>query len=112
MGSVPHRPNEAEHPYDNEAAVQGIAACPPLSKGVSPCLMIVRSSASNPLHSEKSVLCRFREPFIPIRDIAFGGEMADEERLSFVRKIIASGADDDPVLAVFDQDMIVEIGNV
>jgi hypothetical protein len=38
--------------------------------------------------------------------------MADEERLSFVRKIIASCADDDPVLAVFDQDMIVEIGNV
>jgi hypothetical protein len=74
--------------------------------------MIVRSSASNPLHPEKSVLCRFREPFIPIRDIAFGGEMPDEERLSFVRKIIASRADDDPVLAVLDQDMIVEIGNV
>src|ERR1035437_3154985 len=112
MRSVPQRPDKAEHPHDRDAAVPDIAVCPPLPQVVAPGLIMVQSSASNPLYPEKSVLGRFREPFIPIRDIAFGGEVADEERLSFVRNIIASRADDDPALAVFDQEMIVEIGKV
>src|ERR1017187_438663 len=112
MRGMSNRPNETEQPRDKEAAVPGIAAGAPLPKGVEPGLVPVRSSAGNPLHPEKSVPGRFRKPFIPIRDVAFGGEMADKERLSFVRKIIAGRADDDTARAVFDQDMIVKIANV
>src|ERR1039458_2598403 len=109
MRVVPHRPNEAEQPHDKEAAVPGIATGAPLPKGTEPGWVSIRSRAGNPFHPEKSVPGRFREPCIPIRDVAFGGEMADKERLSFVRKIIAGRADDDTARAVFDQAPIVKI---
>src|ERR1035441_359069 len=102
MSGVPRRPNEAEQPHDKQAAVPGIATGAPLPKGAEPGSVSVRSSAGNPFHPEKSVPGRFGEPFIPIRDVAFGGELADEERLSFVRKIISRCTDDDPARAVFD----------
>jgi len=50
--------------------------------------------------------------FIPVQDVVFGGELANEEHFSVVRKIISSRAHDDTACAVFDLDMIVEIGNV
>jgi hypothetical protein len=42
--------------------------------------------------------------------LSFGGEMADEQHLSFVRKISARRADDNTVAVVFNKDVIVQIG--
>src|SRR5208282_2027532 len=96
MMSVPRRPNEAEQPDDKEAAVPGIAAGTPLPQRAEPRSVPIRGSAGNPRHSKKPVPDRFREPFILVRDVTFGGELADEESLSFGRKIIPGRADDNP----------------
>jgi hypothetical protein len=47
-----------------------------------------------------------------VRDVAFGGKMADEEHFPVVREIIVNGADDDAIRPVFDPDVVVQIGNV
>jgi len=54
----------------------------------------------------------FRGYSVFFRDVAFGGEWTDEERLPLVRQIIASRAYENTTRTIFASNMIIEIGNM
>jgi hypothetical protein len=109
---MPGCQKEKGQPYKKEAAVNGIAAGKPFSKEAERGFFLPRRGPDHPFHAEKPAFRQFGKPFVPIRDVAFGGEVADEKYFPVFRKIIAGGADDNLVRVVFDQDMIVQIWDV
>ena len=112
MGCVSSCPNAAKQPQKKQRAVERVAArAMPAKKSRDRCAA-VGATAGDPFHSKEPLFGWLREPFVVIRDIAFGSKVANKGSFPSFGKIVAGRSDDDSGDAVFNDDIIVEIGDV